>query len=341
MDALSQLLLRHAETLRACGRVTWINPPASAAWKALDPGREFLSLYCQDQADWRPLAQSGADAVFGAFIEARKPPPDAIVLTLPREKARLRMLAHLAASRLAPDGALYVVGENRAGIKSCPRHIAPFFAQVAKRDSARHCVLFQATGLRPGKVFEAQAYRQEWRLDTLGVELTVCSWPGVFAHGELDAGTRLLLEHMPELTAASRVLDFGCGAGVIGAMLLLREPGIDCVLTDSSALACLSAEATLEANGLQARVVASDGLANIDGRFDLIVTNPPFHVRHHSVLSLSPALLAPVRNFLTPGGQLVMVANRHLPYPRWLDKTFGRHEVKAADRRFHVLSATN
>ena len=50
-------------------------------------------------------------------------------------------------------------------------------------------------------------------------------------------------------------------------------------------------------------------------------------------------LLDQVRNFLDPRGQLLMVANRHIPYRKWLDKVFGSHEVVASNSRFQVLHA--
>lgn len=341
MDALTQLLLRNLDQLRDSGRLLWINPSAACDWRELAAAGVAPDLFCQDFGDWRRLAQSGAPASFGSFPAATDPLPDGIILSLPREKDRLRMLAHAAASLLPASGRLFLLGENRAGIKSGPRQLEPYFTAVTKLDSARHSGLFAATGPRAETPFQASDYELVWQLQAGSAQLDMHSWPGVFAHGGLDAGTRLLLDHLPGAPRDGRVLDFACGAGVIGATLLARNPKLECVLADSSSLACLACETTLKANGLDGRVIASDGLSEVEGRFDMIVTNPPFHVRHQSVVNLSPALLAPVRNFLQPGGQLLLVANRHLPYRRWLDETFGNHAVIAGDQRFHILKATH
>ncbi len=124
---------------------------------------------------------------------------------------------------------------------------------------------------------------------------------------------------------------------MLGVVIKHLFSGAELTMLDSSALACRASEASLAANGLEAHVVASDGFSEIRGQFDLIVTNPPFHRGHKSVLTLSPALLSPIRNFLNPGGQFLMVANRHLPYRRWLDSAFGNHEVVASSRVYHLL----
>jgi len=340
MEALSQLLLRNAETLQSSGSLLWINPPADSAWAELDPVQAFLQLHCQDHGDWQRLQQAGAQVNFGAFPDREAAPePAGIILTLPREKARLDMLTHLAVDLFPDNGVLYVVGENRTGIKSSPGVLRKHFDRVDKLDYARHCTLIRAVEPKAAQPFKASDYRQTWHITDHGTQIRVCSWPGVFAHGELDAGTQLLLDHLPDLPGGATVLDFACGAGVIAATLLQRNPAIHCTLSDNSALACLAAEASLAANGMTAKVVAGDGLAGIEGRFDMIVSNPPFHTRHKSNIRLSPELLAPVRNFLNPGGQLLLVANRHLPYGRWLDEVFGHYETVTANQRFQVLKA--
>lgn len=339
MSPVGRLLLRNVRLFEGAGSVLWLNPPADCPWREISAASDRLQLFCQDYGDWRLLSEAGADARFGVLPQPQEAPAY-LVLTLPREKSRLRMLAHFAASLLTPAGHMLVAGENRAGIKSSPGHLRPWFEAVEHIDSARHCVLFQAERPLLPAPFLLDDYREKWTLDASDGRLNIHSWPGVFAHGSLDAGSRLLLAHLPKITPGSAVLDFGCGAGVLGAAILQREPSVRCTLTDASALACKSAESTLEANALRGQVVPSDGFSNIQERFDLIISNPPFHQGHRASPRLSPALLAPIRNFLNRGGQFLMVANRHLPYRSWLDEVFGTHELIAGNRGYHVLAAS-
>ena len=102
-----------------------------------------------------------------------------------------------------------------------------------------------------------------------------------------------------------------------------RHPEASGVFADSSALALAATRATLHDAGLEADVTPSDGFSDVTGRFDLVLSNPPFHVGHRERKELSPELFAPLGNFLVPGGQCIMVANRHLPYRAWLDQGIG------------------
>lgn len=336
MQPVSQLLLRNREHFPPGEPVTWLNPPADAPWRELAGGE--ARLFCQDYGAARALEAAGANVQFGDFPDFSTAGDRHLILSLPRGKPLLEMLTHLAAASW-PQARLWLAGENRAGVKSAGRVLAAHYARVEKRDNARHCVLYECSEPRSATPFEPEAYRSEMLVETPSGPLRVTSWPGVFAHGKLDEGTAMLLGHLPELGPGQRALDFGAGNGVLGACLARDNPEAQVVLCDSQALALRSARATLDLSGLAAEVCASDGLSGLEGRFDLVVSNPPFHHGHATVPDLSLRLLAPLRNFLNPGGQLLLVANRHLPYPQWLDQAFGSHAVLESNPRYHVLSA--
>jgi 16S rRNA (guanine1207-N2)-methyltransferase len=339
MQLLSQFIERNAATVGTAKRLLWLNPPGDAPWRSLTGRGVDLHLVCQDRADFDRLQATGATAQFGDFPSADAPPPDAILLTLPREKPRLRMLAQWAASCLPPEGVLWIAGENHAGIKSCARQVEDLFAQVLKRDSARHCGLFEARSPTPGTRFDPDAWRETWSLQRPEGILAIHSWPGVFNHGALDAGTALLLDHLPDIGPGERILDFACGAGVIGTAALQRQPECLVTLCDANALALRATRATLAANDLQAEVIASDGLTEITGRYNLVLSNPPWHERHVEQKDLGMGLLEGIREHLAPAGRVVLVTNRHLPWPAWLERVFGAYQLLADAHGYRVLSA--
>ncbi len=87
-----------------------------------------------------------------------------------------------------------------------------------------------------------------------------------------------------------------------------------------------SAEQTLSANELTGEVVHSDVDAALGERtFDLIVSNPPFHVGRGVVLDVAAEFLSAARRRLSPGGAAYFVANDFLPYEKlltgWADVT--------------------
>ncbi|MBE2896267.1 16S rRNA (guanine(1207)-N(2))-methyltransferase RsmC [Pasteurellaceae bacterium HPA106] len=228
-----------------------------------------------------------------------------------------------------------IVGENRAGVRSVESLLAPFGA-VQKIDSARRCGLYHFT-LERVPTFSLDGY---WRCYTPAnlAGLRLFSLPGVFSAGELDAGTALLLSTL-QSAVKGRVLDVGCGAGVIGAYIKQKNPAIELVQSDIHAMAIASSQRTLVENGLHGEVVASDVFSHIEGKFNLIISNPPFHDGVDTAYAATERLIAQSKAHLYSGGELRLVANAFLPYPDMLARAFGRVEVLAQSSKFKVYRA--
>jgi 16S rRNA (guanine1207-N2)-methyltransferase len=98
----------------------------------------------------------------------------------------------------------------------------------------------------------------------------------------------------------------------------------------------------LAAAGLtNAEVRASDvGSAAGDERFDVVVSNPPFHQGKATDLTVPRQFIADAAAHLAPGGRLYLVANRTLPYEQVVAEHFGAVRTVHDGRRFKVLAAT-
>ena len=107
-----------------------------------------------------------------------------------------------------------------------------------------------------------------------GQTLRFLSDAGVFSRGEVDAGTRILLDALPE-ELSGRVLDLGCGWGAVGVSVGKTWPESDIVMSDVNERALELAAGNAADNGVRASAVRSDGLDAIEGAFDCILTNPP------------------------------------------------------------------
>jgi 16S rRNA (guanine1207-N2)-methyltransferase len=302
-----------------------------------------VNVFTQDFGDQQFFAAAGIDSQFG-LLPDESALPSRIILFLPREKDRLEFLLHFLASHLPENGTLWLVGENQAGIKSAEGRLKQRFARVKKVDAARHCVLYEASEAIPGPGFALDDYRQAWNLPTSAGELKLQSLPGAFAHGRLDKGTALLLEFLqsPEaqkLKIKGKVLDFGCGVGVIGLLLKLQRPDSTLELLDSSASALESTRASLQLNGIEAKVTAADGLDAIKGRYDWIISNPPFHKGVNTNLNIAKRMIARAPALLGNRGKLLLVCNRHLPYEAWLAESFSGQDKVTENREFKVLMA--
>lgn len=163
---------------------------------------------------------------------------------------------------------------------------------------------------------------------------------GVFAAHGLDPGTALLIESMV-VRPADRVLDLGCGWGPIGIAAARAAPEGHAVLTDVNHRAVQLSRRNLRRNGLtNAEVRSGPGFAPVAGeRFDLIATNPPYHIGRPEILRLLDA--SP--DHLSPGGRLLVVGKGSQGikfYQEHLEAHWpGSVEVVARGSGYRVLEA--
>lgn len=346
MSLTSQIVCKNLTRRENVAAGLWINPDRDSSWREAANYCDEFKLFCHDFGAFSFHLQSGADVTFGAFPE-RQQSFDWIILSLPRQKALLQMLLDCAKGLLAPGGTIWLGGENKAGIKSADKLLKKHFGHVRKLDNARHCTLYEAGEPNIDKPFDSAEYLEVWTAQvctkpSAGKVLEIASYPGVFAHGHLDAGSSLLLDSLADQYIEGSVLDFGCGSGVIGASVATQheaQHAARVTFLDTSALALHACEETLSRNNLKGALLASDGLASVETRYDLILSNPPIHSGLKTDNHLSMQLLASVEKHLQPNGRLVIVANRHLPYEKWLGEKFRDVTELSTNQHFKVLSA--
>ncbi|MCF1592859.1 methyltransferase [Streptomyces muensis] len=171
---------------------------------------------------------------------------------------------------------------------------------------------------------------------------TVVNHAGVFCADRLDIGTRFFLGHLPGGEGARRVVDLGCGNGVVGTAMALANPDAEVLFVDESFQAVASAEATYKANGVpgHAEFRVGDGMAGVPaGSVDLVLNNPPFHSHQATTDATAWRMFTGARRALRPGGELWVIGNRHLGYHVKLRRLFGNSQLVAGDPKFVVLRA--
>ncbi|WP_340385622.1 methyltransferase [Streptomyces sp. SS7] len=170
----------------------------------------------------------------------------------------------------------------------------------------------------------------------------VVNHAGVFCADRLDIGTRFFLRHLPGTDGRDRVVDLGCGNGIVGTAVALADPRTEVLFTDESFQAVASAEATFKANGVpgHAEFRVGDGLTGVpDGSVDVVLNNPPFHSHQATTDATARRMFTGARRVLRPGGELWVVGNRHLGYHVTLKRLFGNCRLVAGDPKFVVLKA--
>ncbi|HAK6814287.1 TPA: 16S rRNA (guanine(1207)-N(2))-methyltransferase RsmC [Salmonella enterica] len=280
---------------------------------------------------WQALSrQMGENVRFSLVAQASDVADcDTLIYYWPKNKpeAQFQLMNILSLMPVGVD--VFVVGENRSGVRSAEPMLADY-APLNKVDSARRCGLYHGR-LEKQPQFSLESWWAEYNIDGL----TIKTLPGVFSRDGLDVGSQLLLSTLTPHTKG-KVLDVGCGAGVLSAALASHSPKVRLTLCDISAPAVEASRATLAANGLEGEVFASNVFSEVKGRFDMIISNPPFHDGMQTSLDAAQTLIRGAVRHLNSGGELRIVANAFLPYPKILDETFGFHEVIAQTGRFKV-----
>jgi 16S rRNA (guanine1207-N2)-methyltransferase len=169
-----------------------------------------------------------------------------------------------------------------------------------------------------------------------GHDLELTSGSGVFAQGRVDIGTAILFRET-QPPAAGRILDLGCGYGVIGLAVATAVPGAVVTAVDVNERAVLLANENAAALGVGDRYTAStpDGVP-ADATYDEIWSNPPIRIGkdalHDLLLTWLPRL--------APDGRAVMVVGKNLgadSLQRWLGEQGYPTERVASAKGFRVL----
>ncbi|MEP1551303.1 MAG: methyltransferase [Paraglaciecola sp.] len=319
LSAPSQLLMRSKEVFQT-GKWLFVNPTDSHISTQLN-NVELHVFHQYFDVYQNSCANGQQDKHLFAASYPTMDEFDGAVIYMPKSKEQAKMLIANIAACLKTGADLLLVGENKGGVKSASKMLEVVSSQVNKIDSARHCALFAAKIDKTIKPFELTQWQKTFDIEVAGIEYKICSLPGVFNHGSIDNGTSVLLNSEIKVPNG-RVLDFGCGAGVIGCFLGLKNPKAQIVMSDVSALAVYCSKESARLNDLEVEVVASNGLTEIKGKFSSVFTNPPFHTGIQTDYSVSESFISQVKQYLAADGTLNLVANKFLRYSELLEKRF-------------------
>lgn len=166
-------------------------------------------------------------------------------------------------------------------------------------------------------------------------EFTFKTGPTVFSPASADRGTLAMLSTI-QPTSEDKVLDLGCGYGIVGISIghLIGEHQV--ILCDISEDAVALAKENALQNGLPGLDVRlSNGFEQIpESDFSLILSNPPYHMD----FSVPKHFIETGYKRLRPGGKMVMVTKRLDWYKNKLTTVFGGVRVQEIDG-YYVFTA--
>lgn len=145
----------------------------------------------------------------------------------------------------------------------------------------------------------------ENKVKVLDTEFYMYTDNGVFNKKGLDFGTRVLLENL-DIESKDSFLDVGCGCGPIGIYILLNKPNSVVDMIDVNDRAIKLTKMGLKKNHIKGEVFNSDAYQNVDGRYDMIITNPPIHAGKQKIYEI----VREAKSHLNKNGEIWIVIRK-------------------------------
>ncbi|MBV6698343.1 methyltransferase [Kitasatospora aureofaciens] len=361
-DAADEYLLRHlaGETDSADGAATELAgrrvvvlgdrwgalATALAAHEPIQIGDSHLGR----EATRANLVRAGAATDPARLLTTRDTPPeriDVLLVRVPKSLALLEDQLHRLAPAVHPGtvviGTGMVTEIHTSTLQLFEKILGPTRTSLAVR-KARLIFCTPDPALDPGPNPWPHRYALPGDIGPASGR-TVVNHAGTFCAERLDIGTRFFLGHLPTPAPGARVVDLGCGNGVVGTAAALAGPDAELLFVDESHQAVASAEETFRTNlgpDARAEFLTADALAPeviAPGSVDLVLNNPPFHSHQATTDATAWRMFTGARRALRPGGELWVVGNRHLGYHVKLRRLFGNCQLVAGDPKFVVLRA--
>ncbi len=292
------------------------------------------------RAEWLEASSAGVEAV--SLPEKIGPEHfSQAVVHLQKGKASTAEGVAAAWGSLEEGGRLYLVGSNELGIKTAIRKLSAGIEMDAEipvtRAHSRVAVFRKSREAAPQYPDE-----EKFELSLSGRTLSLKTRPGVFSAGRLDRGSAMLLDEFQRMDGISprRVLDLGCGAGVLAMAAALRFQEAEVVAADHDRRAISSAEQNADASGVGDRLrllwwdALTEELPLVD--VDLALVNPPFHRGKDVALDVPRAFFRRMGPVMKRESTALVVANNTLPYEGMAGQG-GRLKVLREEGGFKLL----
>lgn len=159
-------------------------------------------------------------------------------------------------------------------------------------------------------------------------EYSMYSDNGVFSKDKFDYGTRVLLENMDINNMCGKVLDLGCGTGVVGIVLGTVNKNISIDMVDITDRAIELAKENIKFNNLDNNIFVSDVYSNVNDKYDYIITNPPIRAGKEVVRKF----LLGGKDYLNVNGTLYFVMRKDHGVKSMIKELEGIYKVEVIDK---------
>ncbi len=258
-----------------------------------------------------------------------------VLVTLTRSRAENMAKFSRACDMVESGGSVIVSGQKTDGVESLLKSVKKI-CEVGGVLSKSHGKVFWVSVTNPAPELS------KWQEDAMAKKNTAgfLTAPGMFSPDKIDPGSELLVQHIDGNTLKGRVADLGAGWGYLGAKVLELETKIeqlDLYEAEHSALEAAKANVTDPRAAFHWADVTK--LGKMKEGYHAVISNPPFHQTRAAEPSIGIDFIKAAARILRPSGQLLMVANRQLPYENALDQNFRHWNILHQDKAFKIIRA--
>ena len=162
---------------------------------------------------------------------------------------------------------------------------------------------------------------------------------GVFSKNELDFGTRLLIENIINLKIKGKVLDLGCGYGVIG-VILNKILNVEVDMIDINRRAVHLSKMNIKSNEcIKTNVFESDGFNNVKNKYDYIISNPPIRIGKNNLYKL----IIDAKDYLNDSGKIYLVIRKEQGAKTFIKDFNNHYNIEIIDKKkgFYIICLKN
>ena len=181
---------------------------------------------------------------------------------------------------------------------------------------------------------------RELTYEIKGQKLSFISDNGVFSKTQIDVGTSILLDVIVPMPLSGRLLDLGCGYGVIGITLATFNKNLKVVCADVNerAVSLTRTNASRLNVASQVEAIQSNVFSNVKGQFETIVINPPIRAGK----KITYAMYDGAYQSLIDGGSMFIVIRKAQGAPsalEYLESVFSSVNVINKSKGYWIIQA--